>query len=94
MAGVVVAGNQEAQSILEGVPLAELVTIAKSNIRVLTNIETRAQTVKKNKVFNPRTLKKSWDHWVYNQLATKLSKAKLMKFITAEPERFSPIPSG
>lgn len=75
-------------------PLAELATIARSNIRALTNIEMRAQTVKKNKVFNPSTLKKSWDDYSYNQLATKLTKVKLIKFITAEPKIFHPYLEG
>lgn len=90
MARVVIAQNQEIQNIPEGVPLAELATIAKSNSCALTNIEKRAQTVKKNKVFNPNTLKKSWDAFTYNQLTSKLNKAKLMKFISAEPKRFHP----
>lgn len=44
--------------------------------------------MKKNKIYNPVTLKKQLDPIFFDELTRKINKAKLMKFITAEPERF------
>lgn len=82
--------DKNVANVPKGVPMAELITIAKAHYLALTNVEKRAQTVKNNKVFNPTTLKKSWDTFTYDQLATKFNKAKLIKFIMEEPRRFHP----
>lgn len=46
--------------------------------------------VKKNKIYNPSTLKKQWDPIFFAELTQKINKTKFMKFITAEPDRFHP----
>lgn len=90
MARFAAAAQQDAQNILEGIPLTELATIARSNVRELSSIERRAQAVKKNKIFNVKTLQRSRDPYSVDKLVTKLSFAKLMKFISAELKKFHP----
>lgn len=91
MVGVVITTNPQAVNIPKGIPLTELVKIDKSKTQVLTNKERRAIHVKKNKIYNPAILKKQWDPIFFNQLTSKINKAKLMKFITAEPESFQQV---
>lgn len=58
MVGVVIVADQSIVDILEGIPIFELVKIIKASIRSLSNKESRAMHVRKNKVYNPLTLKK------------------------------------
>lgn len=72
--------------------LAELAVIIKNNLRALTHEELRAKAVQKNKVFGPVYLKTSWvKHFtLYDELISKINKAKIMKFLMEEPNRFHP----
>lgn len=58
----------------------------KSNILPLKNEKLRAFHVKKNKIYNPSTLKKQINPHFFEDLTRKLNKAQLMKFITTKPE--------
>lgn len=46
--------------------------------------------IKKNKIYNPKTLKKQLNHHDFEDPMRKLTKTKLMKFIIVELERFHP----
>lgn len=83
MAEVIVATDQQEIDIPEGILLIELVKIDMSKTRILTNKGMGAIQVKKNKIFNPGTLKKQWDPISFDELNRKINMAKLMKFITA-----------
>lgn len=90
MGGVRIVIDQQSVNILEEISLSKIVTIVRTHSHAFTDEELRASHVKKNKIFNLTTSKKQWDPLTYDQLATKINKAKLMNFITAEPKRFHP----
>lgn len=46
--------------------------------------------VKKSKIYNPTTLKNQLNHLDFDDLTMKINKAKLVRFITTEPELFHP----
>lgn len=58
MAGVIVAANQGGQDIPEGLLISELLHIIKGTICPLSNETIRVMQVRKNKIYNPSTLKK------------------------------------
>lgn len=91
MVGVSIAADQFVVNIPEGLPVSELVKIMKASIRALNNEELRAMQVKKNQIYNPKTLKRQLNHHNFEDLTRKLTKYKLMKFVAIEPERFHPI---
>lgn len=72
MVRVVIAANQHAINIPEGISLLELVKIDKSKTHVLTNKKRRAIQVKKNKIYNPATLKKQLSHYDFDDLTRKI----------------------
>lgn len=80
------------KKILEGIPLLELVKIDKSKTRVLTNKERRTIQVKKNKIYNPATLKKQLSHYDFDDLTRKINAEKLIRFIYIEP-KLDPTPT-
>lgn len=88
MAGVTIATDQCPINIPQCIRVSELVKINKARTHQLSNTEQRVIQVKKNKIYNPTTLKKQMNLYNFDDLTRKINKAKLMRFITAEPERF------
>lgn len=89
---VQISTNQYVRAIPEGVPIAELATLANARTREFTKLEKMAYSVQKNKVFNPSTLKRRWvdEPTTYKELIRKLTRGKLLKFVTVEPLMFHP----
>lgn len=90
MVGVVIPADQAALNILEGIPLSELVKIDKSGAHQLSYKERRVIQVKKNKIYKHTTLKKQMNNYFFEELTRNINKAKIMNFVTVEPECFHP----